>query len=64
MNKKIWYKSKEVWVVGLGILNAVLNHFGLPSFNPTPEFYSSLLVVIGVLRTFFTESRLILLKNE
>ena len=58
-NTKIWYQSKEMWIVMLGILNYLLAKFGLPSFEPTAEFYGSLMVVMGALRAYWTSSRLV-----
>jgi hypothetical protein len=58
MNSKAWYTSKELWLVFLGVANYFLNRWSLPSFEPTPEFYTSLVVVLGVLRAFFTEARI------
>jgi len=57
MNKKFW-KSKELWLVSLGLVNYGLNYFSLPSFEPSPEFYAALLLVLGVLRVWFTEAKL------
>ena len=55
MQKPFW-ESRELWVVFLGLVNFGLNRFGLPSFEPTPEFHAALLVVIGGLRAFFTKT--------
>ena len=43
-------------MVFLALLNTALNYFGLPSFDPSPEFYGAVLVVVGVLRGFYTNS--------
>ena len=53
---KSFLTSKELWLVALAILNIVLNQFGLPSFEPTPEFYGAVLVVVFVLRGWFTKA--------
>jgi hypothetical protein len=57
---KMWYDSKEIWVAVFGIGNYLLNYFGLPSFEPTPAFYTALITVLGALRLWFTESKLAL----
>ena len=57
MTKSI-FTSKEIWLVALGILNYILNKLGLPSFDPTPEFYSALLLVLGALRIWWTNAGL------
>lgn len=56
MEKKFVLTSKEIWVIFLGILNSVLNSYGFPSFEPTPELYTTLLGIIAILRIWFTKS--------
>lgn len=56
---KVWYTSKEIWVVGLGLLNLLLNWFKLPSIDPSPEFYAAIMLIVGILRTWFTDARLV-----
>ena len=58
MNTKPAYLSKELWVLGIGLLNMVSNRFGYPSIEPTTELYGAVLVLVGVLRVFFTNSKL------
>jgi len=55
MSSIMWYQSKEMWIVIVGIVNYILNQFGLPSFDPTPEFYGALLVIVGAIRLWFTK---------
>ena len=56
---KVWYTSKEIWVVGLGLLNLAFNYFHLPSIDPSPEFYGAVMLIMGILRTWFTDARLV-----
>lgn len=63
METKSVFLSKEMWVISLGILNYILNQFGLPSFEPTPEFFSALLIIIGTLRVWWTNSGLHVFKG-
>mgnify|MGYP001605022565 CR=1 FL=1 len=64
METKSVFLSKEVWVIFLGVLNVVFNKIGLPSFEPTPEFYTAVLMVIGVLRVWFTKAGVHIFKKE
>jgi len=57
-NSKVWYQSNELLILFGGILNTVLDRFGLPSFELTPEFVGGLLVVVGTLRLFYTKTKL------
>lgn len=58
MENKVWYKSKELIVLIAGLLNTVLNSFGLPSFDLTPEFIGALLLVVATFRTFSTKTKI------
>ena len=57
MNTKPWFESKELLVLFASFLNAVLNKFSLPSFDLTPEFVGSVILVVATLRAFFTNSK-------
>lgn len=56
MNTKPFWTSKELWLVGIGVANYLLNSFGYPSFEPTPEIYTALLVLIAAVRGWLTQS--------
>lgn len=58
METKPFFSSKELYVVFFGILNLAFSKYGLPSIEPSPELYSALLIVMGVLRAFYTEAKL------
>lgn len=60
MNNKAFYTSKELWVIGLGLLNQLGSRYGFAAVEPTPELYASILVIVGVIRMFFTNSKLTL----
>jgi hypothetical protein len=64
MQRKPFWESKELWVVALGLLNLLLDKFGYPSFDPTPEFYAAILTLLGILRAFFTKATLTAPKPE
>ena len=55
---KRWYESREIWVVVLYLVNFGLNQFGLSPFEPTAEFNAGVVVVLGVLRGWFTSARI------
>ena len=57
---KSFYTSKELWVLGLALLNYVGSNYGLAVVEPTPELFASILLIVGVLRVFFTNSKLTL----
>ena len=59
-SNKVFWKSKELWVVFLALLNLGLNKFGLPSFEASEEFWAAIMFVIGVLRSYSTSARLTL----
>ena len=58
METKPFYTSKEVWIGVIAILNIVFNLIGLPSIEPTPEFYGALIGLIVAVRVFVTQSKL------
>lgn len=60
MNKKPWYKSKELWMAVFPLVNAALRGVGLPSIDLGPEFYVSWIGLIGAVRAFFTKTKLTL----
>ena len=53
---KPFWTSKELWLVAIGVLNFAFDKIGWPSIEPTPELYASLLVLIGVVRAWFTNA--------
>ena len=55
---KVWFKSKEVWVGIVYLLNMLFNALGWPSIEPTPEFYTTVISLIVALRLFWTETKL------
>ena len=63
MKTKAFWTSKELWLVFLALTNLALNKYGLRSFEPTQEFYGAVLLIIGTLRVWFTDSRLTLKRN-
>ena len=58
MKVKAWYTSKEIWVAIFGVVNYFLNWLGWPSFEPTAEFYGALVIVMGAIRAYWTDSKL------
>ncbi len=64
MESKVFWQSKEIWVVALGVFNYILHFFGLPSFEPSAEFYGALLIVMGALRLWWTSAKLSFKKVE
>jgi len=58
MDTKHVSSSKEIWILGIGLLNLALGALSLPSIEPTPEFYGALLIVVAVLRVWFTKTAL------
>lgn len=58
MKTKPIYKSKEIWVVIIAVINYVFNSFGLPSIEPTPELLAAIIVALGALRMLVTETKL------
>lgn len=57
MESKPWYESKELLVLFAGLLNTILNKYGLPSFELTPEFVGALVLVVATFRAFFTKTK-------
>ena len=62
MTKSI-FKSKEVWVAVIGLLNYGLAGIGWPSIEPTPELLAAIIGALLAIRVLFTETKLSL-KND
>lgn len=56
--EKPFYKSKEVWVGVVAVLNLALNATGYPSIDPSPEFYTAIIGLLVAFRLFLTETKL------
>ena len=52
------YKSKEVWIGVLAIVNVIFSYFGMPSVEPTPELLSAIIGVLVAIRVLYTETKL------
>lgn len=59
-NRKLWYKSKELWMALFPLVNAGLRAVGLPSIDLSPQFYVAWIGLIGAVRAFFTKTKLTL----
>lgn len=57
---KPFYKSKEVWVVILTIMNTVSYYAGGPAIEPTPELLTAIIGAVGAIRVLLTETKLAL----
>lgn len=55
---KPFWKSREVWVLGVMMLNQVLAWTGSPVIEPTPEFYTAGIALVSAIRIFLTETKL------
>jgi hypothetical protein len=58
MKNKPFYKSKEVWIGVIAVLNLGLSAGGYPAIDPSPEFYSAIIGLMVAIRLFLTEAKL------